>query len=346
MPGATQQSREAFGNRLREIRLDAGLTGRQLAELTGFHFTKISRVEHGDQNLSEADIRAWCTACGAQEQVPDLIAEARAVKSMYREWKRQARTGLRRFEEHIEPLYERTRLFRVHEHWSIPGLLQTAAYSDENLGYWARLLDLPDDHDVATPARMERQRILRGSSRQFIFLLAEQVLRCRVGSAEIMIEQLDRVLASMSMANVELGIIPATAGLGAHAQTAFRIFDDDLVKIETLTADLDITRPAEIAVYIAVFAQMRQAAVYGDSARALILRARDDLLQLHATLSQWTQLRGILELVDDFTLRRESVPELYVLMFNGRHSARTGAMSRPLAGSGSVRDELLLRLAT
>lgn len=279
MPGPAQLAKEAFGSRLREIRLDAGLTGRQLADLTGFHFTKISRVEHGGQNLSDADIRSWCTACGSLDQVPDLIVQARAVETMYREWKRQARGGLRRLQERIEPLYERTSLFRIHEHWSIPGLLQTAAYSDESLKYWARLLDLPDDHDAATATRMQRQRVLRSGSRHFIILLAEQVLRCRIGSAEIMIEQLDRLLASISMPNILLGILPATAGLGAHTQTAFWIFDDDLVKVETLTAALDITRPAEIAVYATAFAQMRQAAVYGDTARALILQARDEFLQ-------------------------------------------------------------------
>jgi hypothetical protein len=92
-------------------------------------------------------------------------------RSTYREWKRQARGGLRRLQEHIEPLYERTRLFRIHERWSIPGLLQTAAYSGECLKYWARLLDIPDDHDAATAARMDRQRILCSGSHQFIFLL-------------------------------------------------------------------------------------------------------------------------------------------------------------------------------
>jgi hypothetical protein len=72
----------------------AGLTGRQLAELTGFHFTKISRVEHGAQGLSDADIDTWCLACGASDEIPALIAQARAADSLYREWKRQARSGL------------------------------------------------------------------------------------------------------------------------------------------------------------------------------------------------------------------------------------------------------------
>jgi transcriptional regulator with XRE-family HTH domain len=276
---AAQRAKEAFGSRLREIRQDAGFSGRQLAELIGFHFTKISRVEHGGQGLSDADIRTWCLACDAADEIPSLIAQARAADSLYREWKRQARSGLRRLQETIGPLYEKTRLFRVHEHWSIPGLLQTAAYSTESMAYWSRLLKLPDDRAAATAARLERQRVLRSGDHRFVFLLAEQTLRTRVGAAEIMVEQLDRVLGVMALANVSIGIIPAGAGLGAHTQTAFWIFDDDLVKVETLTAALDITRPDEIEIYATVFDQMRQAARYGRSAQALILKARDELLQ-------------------------------------------------------------------
>ncbi len=278
MTSDAQRAKEAFGSRLREIRQDAGLTGRQLAELSGFHFTKISRVEHGAQGLSDADIRTWCLACDATDEIPSLIAQARAADSLYREWKRQARSGLRRLQETIGPLYEQTRLFRVHEHWSIPGLLQTAAYSTESMAYWSQLLKLPDDRTAATAARLERQRVLRSGDHQFVFLLAEQTLRTRIGTAEIMVEQLDRVLGAMALTNVSIGIIPATAGLGAHTQTAFWIFDDDLVKVETLTAALDITRPDEIEIYITVFDQMRRAARYGRSARALILEARDKLL--------------------------------------------------------------------
>jgi hypothetical protein len=93
-----------------------------------------------------------------------------------------------------------------------------------------------------------------------------------------MIEQLDRVLGVMALKNVSIGIIPASTGLGAHTQTAFWIFDEDLVKVETLTAALDITRPDEIEIYVTVFDQMRRAARYGRSARSLILKARDELL--------------------------------------------------------------------
>jgi transcriptional regulator with XRE-family HTH domain len=78
-----QQAREALGVRLREIRKEAGLTARDLASAFGCHFSKISRIENGVQAPSEANIKVWCRACNAERQIPDLIATARAIESMY-----------------------------------------------------------------------------------------------------------------------------------------------------------------------------------------------------------------------------------------------------------------------
>jgi transcriptional regulator with XRE-family HTH domain len=278
--GNERQAREAFGRRLREIRLDAGLSGRQLAEATGFHFTKISRVEHGGQSLSDADIRAWCAACGADTQAPDLIAQMRAVDALYRDYRHAARRGLRNLQLPWVALYERTKLFRVHEHWSVPGLFQTEAYSIASMTYYRDLMALPeDDTEAANAIRMDRQRVLHEGDRRFVFLLAEQVLYSQVPSASAMVEQLDRMEEVMELPRVSLGIIPATSGMGAHAQASFWIFDDALVQVETLTAGLDITRPEEIELYLMTFERMRQAAVLGRNAKALIAKARREFVQ-------------------------------------------------------------------
>jgi len=278
-----RRAREAFGNRLREIRLDAGLTGRQLADVTGFHFTKVSRVEHGGQSLSDADIRAWCAACNADSQVPDLVAQMRTVDTLYRDYRLAARRGLRHLQQPKVALYERTKLFRVHEHWIVPGLLQTEAYSKAAMAYSRDLMALPDDTEAANAVRMDRQRVLRTGERRFVFLLAEQVLYSQVPSADAMVEQLDRLVEVMGLTRVSLGVIPATGGLGAHTQTSFWIFDDSLVQVETLTAGLDVSRPEEIEMYLAAFEKMRQAAVFGRNAKALIAKARYDVLQQSAT---------------------------------------------------------------
>jgi transcriptional regulator with XRE-family HTH domain len=283
VPQKERRAREAFGSRLREIRLDAGLNGRQLADATGFHFTKISRVEHGGQSLSDTDIHTWASACGADEQVPDLIAQMRTVDTAYREWRRQTRAGLRRLQDSAVPLYERTRLLRAHEHWVIPGLLQTPAYSQAIMTDWADTHGLPNDAEQANRVRMDRQHVLHEGDHRFVFLLAEQALYSRVPSAEAMVEQLDHLHAAMDLPRVSICIIPATAGLGGHTQTAFWIFDDALVRVETLTAGLDITRPEEIELYVAAFDRMRGAAVFGRNAKALIAKARYEFVQQSAT---------------------------------------------------------------
>ncbi|GAB1641936.1 helix-turn-helix domain-containing protein [Krasilnikovia sp. MM14-A1259] len=58
MPTTTvHHAREALGKRLRDIRHDAGLTGRRLAALAGWQSSKVSKIEYGKQSPSEFDER-------------------------------------------------------------------------------------------------------------------------------------------------------------------------------------------------------------------------------------------------------------------------------------------------
>jgi hypothetical protein len=47
----------------------------------------ISKIENATQ-LPAIDIKAWATACGADHEIPDLIAQVRNIDSMYTEWRR------------------------------------------------------------------------------------------------------------------------------------------------------------------------------------------------------------------------------------------------------------------
>jgi transcriptional regulator with XRE-family HTH domain len=267
------QAREALGARLRETRKDAGLTGRALANACSWHFTKVSKLEHGTQAPSEDDLRAWCRACNADDQIPDLIATGRAIESMYVEWQRQLRVGLKQSQVTSVPLYERTKLFRGYENTVIPGLFHTAEYAAAIFAFWAGFLDLPNDADDAVAARMERQKVLYGGERRFLFVLEEQTLRTRVGSTDVMLGQLDRVLAVMSLPRVSLGVIPATGERHCLAQGSFWMFDDQVVQVETMSAGVEITQPREVAVYARAFRLLQQSAVHGKPARDLIAGA-------------------------------------------------------------------------
>jgi transcriptional regulator with XRE-family HTH domain len=272
-----QQAREALGARLREIRKSAGLTGRALAVSIGCHFTKVSRIENGGQAPSEDNIKAWCRACGAESEIPDLIATARAIESMYVEWRRHTRAGMKRLMLAPVPLYERTTLFRIYEHSAIPGLFQTAEYSAVILRYFIDFLDAPNDLDAALEARMERQKIIYSGNRRFAVILEENAIRAQVGNPEIMAGQLDRLLAIASLPRVSLGIVPQTAPRRTFTQVPFWIYDDAMVGVETPTAKLEIVQPNEIRLYVEMYEHLRQSAVHGAQARALITRAIADL---------------------------------------------------------------------
>lgn len=275
---SARQAQEALGIRLRELRKDAGLTARQLADVTGQHYTRVSKIEHGVQAPTDGDIRNWCRVCAAEDQIPDLIATLRAVESAYLEFRRQSRAGTKRvLGAHTVALYEKTSVFRIYEHNVIPGLFQTAAYCASMLGFWARFLDTRDDIDEAVAARMERQRVIYRPGKQFSVILEEQALRTWFGTSDTQLGQLDRLLALLSLSNVSLGIVPLMTERPAVGSTGFWIFDEQLVALETPTASIEVNRPAEVELYARMFRALQVPAVYGKQARTLITRAIDDL---------------------------------------------------------------------
>jgi len=68
-----------------------------------WHFTKVSKIENGARSPSEEDIRTWCTACGASDQIPDLIATVRHIEAMYHEYRRQMQAGLKHVRSQARP---------------------------------------------------------------------------------------------------------------------------------------------------------------------------------------------------------------------------------------------------
>jgi len=275
--GPAQQARETLGGRLRDIRLEAGLNGRALARLAGWHHTKVSKLEHGTRPPSREDIRTWCLLCGAEDQASELLAAARTIDAMYSEWRRQMRAGMKHFQGGYVPLYERTRLFRVYETTVFPGLLTTTAYSSAILRFHVEFFGLDSGLDDAVAVRMDRQRTLYQAGKRFLFLIEEQVLMTRVGDEAVMTEQLGRLLELMTLPAVSLGVIPATGQRSSFTQGSFWIFDDSRVQIETVSAGLDISQPGEVALYMHAFEWLSRSASYGKDARALIRRALAEL---------------------------------------------------------------------
>lgn len=269
---SARAARDAVAARLLELRRDAELTGEQLAVRCGWSKSKSSRIESGLTPPSTADIRVWCAVCGAADQAPDLIAASRAADSMYVEWKRHERTGLRRLQESTVQIYRDTRLYRAYCSNVVPGGLQTAEYATSLLSAITRFRGIPDDVAEAVDARMRRSALLGVSGRRCVLLMEEAVLHYRIGDDAVMRAQLGALRAALDRPAVALGIIPSTAPRPMWPVT-FTAYDDHLVHVETLSASLTITQPSEVALYLRAFGELQALASHGDEARRLIERA-------------------------------------------------------------------------
>ncbi|WP_416483092.1 helix-turn-helix domain-containing protein [Streptomyces sp. CL12] len=268
-----QQAREELAGRLREIRKDAGISGRELAVRCGWSESKSSRIENAKTPPSDRDIRAWCRACAADDQVPDLIAANRQSADAHVQWRRLQRSGLRRLQESTGDLYQQTKLFRIYVSDVIPGFLQTPGYATALLSSIADFRGTPDDVSDAVTARMRRNGVLSNGTRRFSFVLEESVLRYRLCSAETMAAQLGHLLGVMDLQNVAVGIVPFSAQRTMWPMPTFTIFDDTRVHTDTLDAAATLTQPSQVELYARAFDRLSQVAARGVAARSLIADA-------------------------------------------------------------------------
>lgn len=270
---SVQQARRVLADRLSEIRRDAGLSGKQLAERLGWYPSKVSRIEHARTAPSTEDIRGWCRECDVDSQADDLVTSLRAVEGMFVEWRRMERAGLHHAQVAVLPLFERTRRFRSYSSWFVPGLIQSRDYTDAVLRAVQRRRVDVDDVDAAVAARMERQQVLQEGGKVFAFLLEESVLRSGIGGHEVMVSQLRHLMTVGTQPNVSLGIIPARPDRSRMPVEGFWIFDTEQVNVELVSGHLTITQTHEVSLYASTFAELSDQAVYGHQARLLLRNA-------------------------------------------------------------------------
>jgi transcriptional regulator with XRE-family HTH domain len=276
---SAQAARAAVARRLRDLRKEAGLTVVELAQRCGWHHAKTSRVENALTAPSATDIRRWCVATHAEDQAQDLIVQSLNAESLYREWRGQVRAGLKQLQDSVARFYRDTELFRVYSSTLVPGLLQTEGYAAAVLSAVGRLEHLPfDDVREAARARVERSRVVHEPGHRFVLLIEEAVLRYRIAGADATAAQLGHLLTVGALPQVSLGIIPTAAGARAQwPRETFHVYDDTLVQVELVSAEVSITQPSEITLYLKAFEQLRSTAVYGAEARTLIVKAIEAL---------------------------------------------------------------------
>jgi hypothetical protein len=258
---------------LRQARRDAEVTGEALAQRLGPGWAqpKISKIESGRQFPTAADVRVWATATKAD--LAKLLAlheralhEYEAFRDSY-----DSGGGPDRHQDSYGAAERAATLINGFQPNIVHGLLQTPDYA-------RHLLQLPggppdhgataDDVDRMVAARMRRAAILYEPGRQIAVLIGEAALRNRVGSADVMRDQLKHIARlATTLSHATVGIVPFAAFpvLAQHGWDQ----RDNIVTLETTAGDLEIADPIEVAQYERWSTLLLEAAATGEAAANL-----------------------------------------------------------------------------
>lgn len=272
-----QTARVSLGVRLRELREEAGLSGRELASRAGWHPSKVSRLERGNQTAAVADLRRWAWLCGRQDATEGLIAQLGALETHYTGWRRSLAAGNRARQQNAIEMESRTGTLGIFESVCVPGILQTPDYARMMLRKAAELYGTPTDIEDGVRKRMERRSILDVRRQGLRILLWEPTLYTRQAGRRVQADQLDHLAECVRTGRGRIGIVPLGTALSASPVHGFWIYDDERVIVETIGAELDLTDDDAVEPYRRVFDSMDRDAVNGKAALDLVLRARDRL---------------------------------------------------------------------
>lgn len=261
-----------LGAELRNLRRQAGLSGKALGAILGSSQTSISRAEMGQRLVSPDEITRWAQATGANpEETERLLRIGRAARAQLRSWWDVHAGGLAGRQQEVASLEAASMRICNYQH-VIPGLLQTAGYARHAL----TLADVSGQGGIAAAvaARMHRQEVLYDQAKLFDYVLPESALRWRLADDDAgMRAQADRLVSIDSLPNVNLGILPLGSVPPVLPSSGFVIYerpDDPLVLIETLTGELLFGGEPEVTAYRDAFARMLAVAVTGAAAHELI----------------------------------------------------------------------------
>ncbi|TDD41361.1 helix-turn-helix domain-containing protein [Saccharopolyspora elongata] len=264
--------RREFGDRLRRLREQTGLTGHQFAERAQWGQPKVSKLETGRQTPTDSDILTWCQITGTAEDTREELRDAlRELKIRYESWRRSQRGGSRARQEEGQNLEQAASVIRAVDFGVVPGLAQIPDYAREVFRLYSELNGTEADIDDAVAARMRRQAVLYDTSKRIEILVAEAALRYPVCPPETMRSQLDRLTSLIGITHIRFGILPLDQRLPYMPMHGYWLLDD-LALVENITAEIRITDEDEVATYHTLTDRLWTAAAEGDDARGILRR--------------------------------------------------------------------------
>jgi len=253
---------------LRRIRQSAGFTTMPpLAKRLGVSPDLISKIETGKHVPTMDIFLAWLEACELTEEARLYLTEIWTLA--------RGAGGIREFFEKYATAEEKATLLRMWGLLVVPGPLQTRDYA--HAMFLAGGLD-KDEAAEQTDLRMKRHAKVDGPDPAHVTaLIYAPVLDFRVGTPDIMIDQLQHLLELSQRNNVVLQVVPDT-GYFPGIQAAFQIASGpaiaDTMELETLE-DHVTDDPSAADRAITLFEHIRGYALIVVDSRTVITEAME-----------------------------------------------------------------------
>ncbi|TQM83743.1 hypothetical protein FHX81_6170 [Saccharothrix saharensis] len=209
--------RKRLAVRLKELRGDRRQEDvvRALQAIPGsgrWSVTKLSRMENDQARVQPDVVEDLLTIYGHDdpEELARLKLWARAARD--KGYWQKGRRGLPDNMADFGEYEDRAVVQRVWEPLLVPGLCQSEGYARAVISGIEPSID-HDELERRVATRMARQAVLsREDPQELWVLLDERVLRARIGSVDVRLEQLRRLVELASWSNVTLQVVAADAG--------------------------------------------------------------------------------------------------------------------------------------
>jgi transcriptional regulator with XRE-family HTH domain len=273
-----------LGAEMRTMRGAAGLTAAQLGKRISRSRADISRLENGHV-IDQADVMKILDELGVDgERWTQIMSIAREA-SEEGWWKSQKTMGDR------QALYANLEAgassIRLYEQTFVPGLLQIPEFVRARITAGVALEPVSGTPDGVLAGRSGRQRMLRRPGGPTLEVIVDEVAVRRLAApADVVKKQLYHLATTMnSDPKVTLRVLPVDARIEDFTvpRCTFSIYtypdpgDPVVVTVDTVTSDLILTEPTQVAPYDKLYDRLRAAALPPADSLDLLTKAATEL---------------------------------------------------------------------
>ena len=269
---------------INSVRESKGKSGDAVAAALRWSPSKISRYERAKTGLQPREVERlldYYEVTGSRRELLLALAEDAAQKGW---WEQFADALSEDYQQFIGLEHEASAIAVWHVD-VVTGLLQTEAYARHIISSYSRVEPIaPGAIERLVKVRMRRQQVLdREPGLELSVVLDESVLKRRIGTEQVMYEQLLRLVREADRPNVEIRILPLDTQHTVFGESfvIFRFGPDrdamlqDVVSAEHLRSGFSLEGERETYLHRIAFDMLAEASLDPAASKELILKTAE-----------------------------------------------------------------------